>query len=191
MRPAGDTRFDAMPFAVIRDRLVEPGDKFRPLGPRPDKTHIALEHVEDLCQFVQAQAANAPPDPGHTAVIRSRPARTAVGLGVLAHAPELEEMKHLPIQPDPTLAIDNLAARTVLEQNRERYHQHQWPGQQDDHRAGDQVQRPAAKLPPQRFAETTGQNQPARVQHLQRDPARLAFEETDQLDDLDALQTAI
>src|SRR5205823_5084757 len=53
LRPAGDAGLHFVPEHVLREAMLELVDKERPLGPRPDNGHIALEDVPNLWELIQ------------------------------------------------------------------------------------------------------------------------------------------
>ena len=61
-----------VPEHVLRKLLLELLDEVRPLGPRPDQGHVALQDVPDLRQFVHVEPAQEPPDRGAPRVVLAR-----------------------------------------------------------------------------------------------------------------------
>src|SRR4029450_11753281 len=50
--PAGDPRLDTVPVRVAVDVLLEEPNELGALWTRPDQAHLALQHVDQLRQFV-------------------------------------------------------------------------------------------------------------------------------------------
>ncbi len=140
LRPPRDAGPHLVPQHVLRVALLELLDEVRPLGPRADQRHVALEHVPDLRQLVEVEAAQQPPDRRAPRVVLGRPDRSRVPLGVLEHRPVLVDGEGAPVEAHPLLAVEHRPGRGHPHQqgdHRERDPQHQ----QGKRRAGD-VDRP-------------------------------------------------
>ena len=55
--PAGQSRFDSPPERVIPDSLIELTIMGNGVGAWPDQRHAAIDHIEELRQFIDAGAA--------------------------------------------------------------------------------------------------------------------------------------
>src|SRR5438067_10802565 len=86
----------AMTTVVPRHFVEEFCDKARALGPRPDNTHITLQNIEKLGQFVQAGPAQEDSERSASRVAWARPARHTVRRGSHRHGSELILVKPLP-----------------------------------------------------------------------------------------------
>src|ERR1700730_9463366 len=67
-RPAGQSRLDAAPEGGIPNDLVELAVVCDGMGARPDQGHAAVEHIEQLRQFIDACPAQPFANAGYTAV---------------------------------------------------------------------------------------------------------------------------
>src|ERR1700730_9167364 len=68
LRPAGQSRLDAPPERVIPNYLIELAVVCDGMGARSDQRHAAVEHIEQLRQFIDACPAQPFADAGYTAV---------------------------------------------------------------------------------------------------------------------------
>src|SRR5690606_28098265 len=66
--PAGDPGLHHVLLHVLRHLLLELRDEHRPLRARPDDRHLALEHVDELRQLIEARAAQERPEAGRPAL---------------------------------------------------------------------------------------------------------------------------
>ena len=73
LRPAGHARLFHVALAVARHQVGELRHELRPLGPRADQAHLADEHVDQLRELVQAEAADEPAQPRAPRIVRARP----------------------------------------------------------------------------------------------------------------------
>src|SRR5262245_28857936 len=48
LRPAGETRLDAVTFTIVGNSFIQSRYELRPFRPRPDETHLAAQHIENL-----------------------------------------------------------------------------------------------------------------------------------------------
>src|SRR5260370_41241756 len=110
-----------MPLFVIFDRLRELRDEGLPLGPWPDKIHIATQDVPELGNLVHANLSNDAPDARH-ALIRSLGPDGPVLLCVNAHRTKLYQGKETAVFADAFLLIKDWTARLDLDQDRGRDH---------------------------------------------------------------------
>src|SRR6478609_6783659 len=97
------------------------GERANGMRARPYQAHVALEHVEQLRQLVDASAAKNAPDTGNPVVIPAGRAH-AITVGALdSHRAQLEDRKQLVAPPDAFLLEQNRAA--VFEFDGERCNQ--------------------------------------------------------------------
>src|SRR6266705_888189 len=87
--PTRDTHPQAMTTVVPRHFVEEFCDKARALGPWPDNTHITLQNVKKLGQFVQASPAQKGSERSASRVAGGRPARVTLRRVTHPHGPEL------------------------------------------------------------------------------------------------------
>src|SRR5207302_10757253 len=87
--PTGDAHLQAMTTVVRRHLVEEFCDKARALGPRPDKTHITLQNIEKLGQFVQARPAQEDCERSASRVGSARPAAVMLRRGTHPHGREV------------------------------------------------------------------------------------------------------
>ena len=87
--------------------ICQLGYEKRAFWTRSDKTHVAAQDVQDLCQFVDAKLSDDCAHPRYAGIAFGRPARTAVGLGVGPHAAEFEDREDAAMQSYPVLAVED------------------------------------------------------------------------------------
>src|SRR5581483_357996 len=107
LRPAGEARANRMPLVVVGDFLAELLDENGPLGPRPDKAHVAANHVEKLRQFIKAVFAEILADARHAWIVLLRPLRRTAFFGIGAHRAELEHLEGFAAQPYTSLPVND------------------------------------------------------------------------------------
>src|SRR5262245_350744 len=83
--PTGESRPNDVPLTIERDLARQLRDKLRPLRAWPDQTHVPLEHVPELWQFVESAASQKPAHGGYTGVTLLRPHRSRRLFGVRPH----------------------------------------------------------------------------------------------------------
>ncbi len=163
-----------MALDIIGQQLAEFAHELRPFGARPDKAHIPLEHAPALRQFVDPRGPHELSDAGHPRVVHARELR-AVAFGIGLHRAELEQLEFLAVMADSGLAIESRAP--AIELNEQGENDDERRGQQQDQRGGGDIEaaferarnRPAGR-------KAIGKDQPAGVQRIEIDTARLAFE---------------
>src|SRR5581483_12032647 len=117
-----------MALAVKRNGSRQRLDEHRSLGPWADEAHLSHQHVYQLRQLINSQAADNGADPRDAWIVRRRPAGLAGGLGFDLHAAELEEREAPAVLSDAHLPIKNWAA--IFEIDSERGEE---PDRQHDH----------------------------------------------------------
>src|SRR5881628_714775 len=146
---ARDARADAqdLPGALAEIRHFVRDDR-----PRPDETHVAPEHIEDLRQLVDAELAEESTDASDPRVVPelSRPlpfaelllvARDVVHERVFCvpdHRPELDERELDVVAPYPSLHEQDGAGR--IKGDRERYEQGERQHQEGQEEAANDVE---------------------------------------------------
>jgi hypothetical protein len=110
LRPAGDTRFDALAggvggqlaaqFFIVRDRM----------GAWADEAHLADQDVYELRQLIDAGGANEAADTRDARVVFQRLLHLIATLGD-AHRAELEDHECVAVEAPSGLAIDHRSAR--------------------------------------------------------------------------------
>src|SRR6186713_3058153 len=99
LRPAGDAGLDLVAQHVLRDAVLELLDEEGALGPRPDDRHVALEHVPELRQLVEVEAAQPAAHRRRPRVVVAHPHRARRVLGVLVHRADLEYGEGAAVEP--------------------------------------------------------------------------------------------
>src|SRR5262249_7039889 len=127
LRPAGESRFDAMAVRVIRDLRFEIADELRALGAGSDETHVTAQYVEDLRKFVDATTPQESADAGDARIVDARPHGFARAFGVGAHAAEFGDFEIVAVEAHALLPVEDWTAETALEPNCERSEQHHRP----------------------------------------------------------------
>src|SRR5260370_18584061 len=88
LRPARNSRLDAMALAVVGNLLLEFSDEFGPLRARADDRHIAPQDVEQLRQLIQMELAQPSSYGRNSGIVLLGPHRAAVSLGIGPHGAE-------------------------------------------------------------------------------------------------------
>jgi hypothetical protein len=117
-------------LGIIRKSLTQLGYEKRAFWTRSDKTHVAAQDVQDLCQFVDAKLSDDCAHPRNAGIAFGRPARTAVGLGVGPHAAEFENREDAAMQSDPVLAVEDRTGALEFDQAGRQNEQRQRQDQQ-------------------------------------------------------------
>ena len=97
-----------MAFIVIGNLLAECLHKKRPFRPRPDKTHVATDYVNELRQLVQAVLAEDLPDARDARIGFNGPLG-AIGFGFAGHGAELEDLETSATPTHALLAVNDCA----------------------------------------------------------------------------------
>ena len=119
LRPARDTRFDAVPRVVIGDALGQFLYKFGSLRARSDKRHIPGQHIQYLGQLVYARFADEIAYPGDATVVSCSPAGLAIALGIHRHTAEFQHLELPAVQANPFLAEKHRCAKAILPPDRQ------------------------------------------------------------------------
>src|SRR5258705_1074149 len=136
--PAGDPRLHLVAEHVAWHAAPELLDEARALRPRPHEAHLAVQHVEELRQLVEARPPQGNAERGTPRIILARPHRSRLRLGVHPHRPELQHPEAPAVDPHALLAIEDGPRRGELERDRDP--QHHWRRDRQRERAEDQVE---------------------------------------------------
>src|SRR5690349_25149587 len=120
-----------MPLRVVGNLLLEQFYKFRALGPRAHKCHLAPNDIYELRQFVDSKFADDSSNSSDTRIIFLGPFWT-FWFGIDTHRAELHDCEDLSALTDPTLSIKDRARGIQLDCHRGNCHQRQGQQQPDD-----------------------------------------------------------
>ncbi len=101
LRPSGDTGQDIMPMLLFRAIPIE---VFHHQGPRPDETHVALQHIEQSRKFIQAGKAEESTECGDPLPLGQQ---TVIGIAIIRHGPKFIDGKNPPVQARARLSEEN------------------------------------------------------------------------------------
>src|SRR3990172_6851419 len=121
---AGEGRVYGVP---VEEWARPGGDDLRHVGPRADEAHVALEHVEELRQFVHRRLAEQPADAGDVGVapagaeqplLQVAPGNALgdVALDAVDHGAELVEAELPAAEADALLTEQRRAGRIELDE---------------------------------------------------------------------------
>src|SRR4051812_991653 len=119
LRPAGDARLHFVAQHVLGNLVLELRDEQRPLGPRADDRHIALEDVPQLRQFVDVGAPQHLADRRPPRVLLAREHWPGHRFGIVEHRAELVDHERLAVEAHPLLTVEHRSARRELHQHRD------------------------------------------------------------------------
>src|SRR5438552_13457152 len=68
---SSQSRLHAQPRIVLQIREIPVVQVIEVVRPRSDETHVALEHVVDLRQLIEAEPTQPFPYPRHTRIVRN------------------------------------------------------------------------------------------------------------------------
>src|SRR5262249_30855878 len=186
--PAGDPRLDAMAHAVERDLMGELLDEARPLRPRANEAHLALQHVDELRQLVNPRAAEKPPDAGHARVVDRGPFRLAVRLRLADHAAELQQPELLTPRADALLAVDDWGP--ALERDCQRGDHHDRRRKREEHERNEQIEQPFDGAARPVLPEAIAVDEPARLERCEGYLAARALDEAGEVAHAHAVDAA-
>src|SRR5450432_448926 len=95
-----------MPLIVIWDYFVELFHKNRPFRPRPHETHLTLNDVDELRQFIQAEPSNDLAHARDSRIALQSPLGAVLFLRVGTHGTELQDFEGAPSITDSCLAVE-------------------------------------------------------------------------------------
>src|SRR5256712_4734436 len=122
LRPAGDARLHLVAEHVAGHAPSELLDEARALRARADEAHLTAQDVPELRQLVETPASQERPEPRAPRVIRPRPHRARLALGVHTHRAKLEHLEALAVQTHPLLAVEDGPRGHELEGRGDREH---------------------------------------------------------------------
>ena len=147
-------------------------DEERALRARPDKAHVATQHVEKLGQFVDAQATNDVADACDAVVVGAGPARLAVLFSIGVHAAELGNAEGAAVLAHPLLAVEHRAR--AFEFDEQCCDQHQRRRQHAQDGGTEDVENAFNACAQGPLVEAVAKDQPARAEEIDANlPQRL------------------
>src|SRR5262245_18200651 len=99
--------------------LAEAVDEHGALGPRPYHAHFPAQHIHELRQLVEAEAAEESADGGPPGIAGRRPHRPRLALRVHPHGAQLEHAEALAVEPHALLPVQDGAGGRELHRGRE------------------------------------------------------------------------
>ena len=107
LRQPRDARWNDEPLVIAGNRFGQDVNELRPLGPRTDDRHFALDDVQQLRNFVQMELPQHPAYGRDPRVVgRLGPDGTGAGLGIVTHGADLVHLELAAVAADANLAID-------------------------------------------------------------------------------------
>src|SRR5215213_11978729 len=94
LRPARNTGLDEVPASPKRNVGSQLLDEFRTFGTRADDAHVALKHVPQLRQLVQAHLAKDPADHRHSGIAGLGPNGVTLLLRIDDHRSEFPHLEY-------------------------------------------------------------------------------------------------
>ncbi len=146
LSPPRQTCLDLVAEHVIGNVVFKFLDQLGPFRPRSDETHLPLQDIEELRQFIQARLSKDLSDRGPTGIIGLCPDRTRLPFGIRDHGTKLQHLKDLSVKSHPFLVIENGAWRGHFDHegdSRHRQAQHEKADRREDN-----VHRPLCNLSP-------------------------------------------
>src|SRR5262252_3451657 len=101
---------------IVRNSLGELFDKVRPLGSRPDQTHVAFQYAKELRYFIEMCPTQKLPDACDSTVVTSGPDRPRLAFSVRLHRSEFPKRKDLAILPYSFLPMKYGTSRIELDE---------------------------------------------------------------------------
>src|SRR5690606_5143450 len=99
LRPPGNTRFHSMTLIIKRDFFSQLPHEHGAFRTRAYKSHVALEHIEDLRQLIDTDFSDKGSNPSDPRVIFLRPDRLPALFRINTHTAKLDDIKALAVQP--------------------------------------------------------------------------------------------
>src|SRR5690606_41862502 len=97
LRSLGNTRFHSMTLIIKRDFFSQLAHEHGALRTRAYKSHVALEHIEDLRQLINSDFSNKGSNPSDPGVIFLRPDRLPALFRINTHAAKLDDINTLAV----------------------------------------------------------------------------------------------
>jgi hypothetical protein len=104
--PAGDARLDAMSMEIFLDGVaIEAIARLHRnrMRPRTDQRHIALQHIDQLWQLIEAQPTQNSPNAGNPRVVPYCSQRSRLVAAVNMHSPKFKHLDHVVVQAEALL----------------------------------------------------------------------------------------
>ncbi len=121
-----------MPQIVEADLPAQLLDEYGALGARPDKAHVAVEHVQQLRNLVHAQLAQHAPYSRDARIARGSPTRDTIAFRIQPHRAQLQATEDL---ATATTLLEEQHRRACLDEDGDH-------GQQQDRQRHQQQQQP-------------------------------------------------
>ncbi len=119
LRPTRQARTHLVAGIVVRDLILEPLNQFRAFGTGSDQAHVAFEYVPELRELIDVIFPHESPNLEAPGIILRAPDRARGGLGVDAHASDLENLKCASAAAGATLLVENRARGLQVHDKRE------------------------------------------------------------------------
>src|SRR5437016_9683064 len=105
--PASHTGFDAMPQHVARNALTKFLNEDRPFRTRPHQTHVALAHIPELWQLVQAGTPQEGAQRRAAWIVFLRPHGASLTLSIVVHGAKFHHAKDRAIKAHTLLHVEH------------------------------------------------------------------------------------
>ncbi len=182
--PAGDARLHHVAFGIVGQLVFKVRHELRAFRAGSDEAHLTLEDRPGLRQFIDAQLADDPADPCHARIVLLCKLR-APRFGIDAHGAQFYEIERLTIEPDAGLTEKCRALAVDLHKDGKKDNDRQ--GEREQQQAGGNVKNTLGRARHCAAGrETVRENQPARIDRVEIDPAGLALDERREFIDVDA-----
>src|SRR4051812_43318111 len=107
LRPPCDTGTHGVSQIVKRNFFFQQINEEWALGPRADEAHVAVQHVDELRQFIQAQLAQYSSYASDSRINILSPDRTTLRFGIDKHGTEFTDFEEFSIQTNAGLPIQD------------------------------------------------------------------------------------
>src|SRR6185436_14388385 len=161
-----------MPLLVERDFLSQLGHEMRPLRSGTNEAHLTLQNVPKLGNLIDSNLANDATYTRRAIVFLAGPNRTIL-FGINSHRAKLGQHKSATVLADSFLLVKNRTLRLELDQHSRDQNDRQRENCANQcHQPVDHGARDFRDL---RLASTSGEDQPRRAKHVQRNAAGNPF----------------
>ena len=175
-----------MTHPVVGDLFLKGLLQLRPFRARADQAHVALQHADQLRQFIDPQPAQPAAHPGHAGIVPAGPARP-LAFRTLPHAAELRDSDGFAVEAGAHLAVEHRSA--VLKADQGRRQQQQGGRENEQQHRNDHIAEPLetpAPAPGLEF-EAFGLHQPAAREELWWHPLQMLLSPQQQAADAHAV----
>ena len=117
--------------------------QFRVFGPRAHETHVPLQHIPQLGQFVEFGGAKPTAERRHARVALRREARPPVAFRALVHGAELQDAEHLTALTQSRPTVEHGTGRIAFDPDGDQQKERREKGQQQRRNA--KVHRPLGR----------------------------------------------